>query len=206
LVFDLDGTLWDTGESCARGWNNVLARHALPFRVIVGDDVRRVAGKPHDQCIRETFHGFSEEQLRMLAEETALEDNRMIEQHGGVLYPGVAEGLVQLARKYPLFIVSNCQRGYIELFLRTRVLETPLEALFVDWECWGDSGLSKPENLRDLIARNGLKQPWFIGDAAGDQQAARACNVPFVHAAYGFGACDGADLVLHDFGALLRAL
>ncbi|MEY4579081.1 MAG: hypothetical protein RL701_3784 [Pseudomonadota bacterium] len=202
LVFDLDGTLWDTCESCARGWNNVLSRHALPFRSIVADDVRRVAGKPHDQCIRETFLGFSEEQLRLLSAETALEDNLMIEQHGGVLYPSVAEGLTKLARKYPLFIVSNCQSGYIELFLR----KNGLEALFVDWECWGDTGAPKPANLQNLIARNHLQQPWFIGDAAGDQEAAHTCNIPFVHATYGFGQVKTADLLLPNFDALLHAL
>ncbi|MET0389243.1 MAG: HAD hydrolase-like protein, partial [Polyangiales bacterium] len=118
LVFDLDGTLWDTCESCARGWNAVLERHAMPFRRVTADDVRRVAGRPHDQCIRDTFIGLDESQLRILSDETAEEDNRMIEEHGGVIYPGVAEGLAELVRVFPLFIVSNCQAGYIELFLR----------------------------------------------------------------------------------------
>ena len=82
----------------------------------------------------------------------------------------------------------------------------PSESLFRDFECWGNTGLAKPDNLRALIARNRLASPWFIGDAPGDQQAARACRVPFVFAAYGFSTVDGQDLRLDAFSDLLRAL
>ena len=111
LVFDLDGTLWDTCGACAIAWNNVLRRNGIEFRAIVADDVRRVTGKPHEQCIREVFAGFSELDLRRLIEETAAEDNRVIREIGGVLYDGVEAGLQGLAGRYPLFIVSNCQSG-----------------------------------------------------------------------------------------------
>jgi phosphoglycolate phosphatase len=202
LVFDLDGTLWDTCDVCARGWNNVVQRHGMRFRTIVGDDVRRVAGQSHDACMRETFVGFSEAELRILTEETAEEDNRLIEQEGGVLFPGVQQGLRALHGAYPLIIVSNCQAGYIELFLK----HSGLGALFKDFECWGNTGRPKAENLRSLMDRNQLRAPWLIGDTPGDLQAARACGVPFVHASYGFAACDEAELRLSEFLDLPRSL
>lgn len=202
LVFDLDGTLWDTCDTCARGWNNVVQRHGIQFRPIVGDDVRRVAGKPHEACMRETFVGLSEADLKLLTEETAAEDNRLIEREGGSIYPGVIEGLHALERAYPLFIVSNCQAGYIELFLSY----SGLHALFTDFECWGNTGRTKPENLAQLIARNHLTTPWFIGDTPGDLQAARACSVPFIHASYGFADVPESDLRLQTFLDLPRAL
>lgn len=202
LIFDLDGTLWDTNDTCARAWNHVVAQHGLRFRTITGDDVRRVAGKPHDQCMRETFVGFSEAELELVGRDTMVEDDLWIDREGGVLFDGVREGLRALGERYPLFIVSNCQSGYIEIFVK----HSGLAELIRDIECWGNTGQPKSENLRRVIERNRLRQPWFVGDTPGDLKAARDCKVPFVHAGYGFAACDEAELRLTTFSDLPRAL
>lgn len=198
LIFDLDGTLWDTCESCAVAWNDVLARHRIPYRTVVADDVRRVTGKPHAECIRTVFRDLPEPQIELLVQETMQADNLAIERLGGLLYPGVDAGLRQLSLHYPLFIVSNCQAGYIDVFMRW----SGLGALFRDTECWGNTGKSKPENTADLIRRNHLRSPLFIGDTEGDQQAAQACGVPFAHVTYGFGRCTGAELTADSFAEL----
>ncbi|HEY4013604.1 MAG TPA: HAD family hydrolase [Polyangiaceae bacterium] len=189
VLFDLDGTLWDTTAACAAGWNRVLRRHGIASREIVAEDVRKVAGKPHEACIRESFPGLAERDLRRLIDETPGEDIRMVAELGGALFPGVVLGLGRLARRWPLFIVSNCQAGYIETFLRLN----GLERTFRDFECWGRTRRSKADNLRNVIARNRLARPVFVGDTDGDQSAARACGVPFVHASYGYGACESPD-------------
>ena len=198
IVFDLDGTLWDTSISCAVGWNRVIDRHAIPFREITEHDVRGVAGRPHDECIRTVFDGLEEGQVRTLIDETMIEDNDIVEQAGGVLYPGVAGGLPRLAQRYPLYIVSNCQAGYIERFLQW----SGFAALFRDVECWGNTGEPKTENLRRLIERNGLRAPVFIGDGEGDREAARANGVPFIHVAYGFGRCERRERCVRTFAEL----
>jgi phosphoglycolate phosphatase len=185
IVFDLDGTLWDTTEACAIGWNRVLARHRIPFRSVTAGDIRSVVGKPHEACIRDVCHALSEHHLRILIDETPEEDNRAVAELGGKVYPGVEPGLARLSRLYPLFIVSNCQAGYIETFLRC----TGFGGLFRDFECWGNTGLTKAENLRAIVGRNRLSSPLFVGDTEGDRMAAESCSLPFVHASYGFGEC-----------------
>ncbi len=202
LIFDLDGTLWDTCPSCAIGWNNVLRRHAIPFRTIVADDVRRVAGRSHEDCIRTVFEGLPETQLLTLIHETAEEDMKIIAEQGADLFPGVGEGLKKLRERYPLFIVSNCQAGYIETFLKW----SGFGPLFQDFECWGRTGLTKAENIRAVITRNSLRSPLYIGDTESDHFAARKAGVPFAFVSYGFGKTTGADLSADSFGGLVEYL
>jgi phosphoglycolate phosphatase len=119
-----------------------------------------------------------------------------------VLYPGVLSGVPELRARYPLFIVSNCQAGYIELFLEL----SGLVSFFRDYECFGRTGHSKEQNLRALIARNALTAPVFVGDTAGDQSAAASNGVPFVFASYGFGIGLAPELRVGSFAELTNAL
>ena len=200
LIFDLDGTLWDTSETCALAWNDVLARLGVAHRAMTGDDVRAVTGQPHAEAIRRAFQ-LDEADLLRVIEETALEDNRAIAKRGGALYPGVPETIPLLATHVPLFIVSNCQRGYIETFLAC----SGLASSFVDFECWGNTLRDKTENVRRVIERNGLRSPWFVGDTDGDRAAARGNGLRFAHVRWGFGALDDFDVRLDRFDEL-RAL
>ena len=202
VVFDLDGTLWDTCATCAIGWNNVLGRNGIAFREITAEDIRGIMGLPHHECVRRIFVGFPEHQLALLTDETASEDNRLAAEMGGALYPGVEDGVARLSRRLPLFIVSNCQVGYIETFLGW----TGMGKHFRDVECWGNTGLAKAANLTRIIDRNGLRAPVFVGDGPGDQSAARECGVPFVYVYWGFGECQGADHAFSSFTALTNWL
>jgi len=182
VIFDLDGTLWDTCDPCAASWNRLLRARGLAFREIRGDDLRRVAGRPHEECVRTVMAGLPEPELRALVEITMAEDNRVIEQEGGVLYAGVREGLHALAARHRLFIVSNCASGYIEAFLRW----SKLGELFEDHECWGDTRLSKGRNAERIVQRNALRRPVLVGDTDGDRDAARAAGIDFIQVTYGF--------------------
>lgn len=198
LIFDLDGTLWDTCETCAGGWNRVLARLGIAYRSIVAEDVRRICGKPHAEAIALSFPDLAPAQIEAITRETEQEDNRAVAAEGGTIYAGVLELVPRLAARFPLLIVSNCQSGYIECFLEY----ARLREHFADFECWGNTQRPKPDNLRAVIARNRLRAPLFIGDTEGDRAAALANGVRFVHAAYGFGQVASADATLAAFAEL----
>jgi phosphoglycolate phosphatase len=198
VIFDLDGTLWDTSETCAAAWNRVTLELGLDGRLVTADDMRSVAGLSHLDAVRQVFDGLSEADVALISERSALEDNRALAEAGGILYAGVTEHVPRLGQAMPLLIVSNCQAGYIEIFLRT----SGLSGYFVDFECWGNTQKSKGENLARVIARNGLRAPWFVGDTEGDWRAARENGVRFVHAAYGFGSVPECDARIATFGEI----
>ncbi len=45
-------------------------------------------------------------------------ENELVAVGPCVIYNGVPETIKALSKKYPLYIVSNCQDGYIEAFLK----------------------------------------------------------------------------------------
>ena len=112
-----------------------------------------------------------------------IEDIVVIKEMGGELYEGVSKGLNTLNEYYDLFIVSNCQSGYLENFLS----QNKFENLFKDYLCWGDTYEPKPLNTAAVIKKNNLQNPVFIGDMEGDYEAAKICDLEFYQVTYGFG-------------------
>jgi len=203
LIFDLDGTLWDTNATCAIAWNRVLARLEVDHPPVTEAQVRSVAGRSHREAISIAFPTIEDEALLdRISVETELEDNLALAEVGGTLFQGVLDTIPRLAEAYRLMIVSNCQAGYIEVFRTT----SGLDAHFEDHECWGNTGRTKTENLATIIERNEVARPVFIGDTTGDLEAARKNDVPFVHAAYGFGAVEAPDATIDAFPDLLALL
>lgn len=91
-----------------------------------------------------------------------------------------------LKKSYHLYIVSNCQSGYIEAFLDYYKLHDLIE----DIECYGNNGQQKGKNIALLYQRNKLEEAVYVGDIQGDYEASQEAGVKFIHAAYGFGTID----------------
>jgi phosphoglycolate phosphatase-like HAD superfamily hydrolase len=88
----------------------------------------------------------------------------------------VIEGLTDLAAVIPLYLVRNCNDWYMEAFLD----HSGTRHLFADAVCHGTTGLPKHENLRNLMARDGLQRGYYVGDTNGDRTAAEMAGLVYV--------------------------
>ncbi len=198
IIFDLDGTLWSTIDSCVKVLKEVKERHPEVTRDITREDIERSMGKPFDVIV-DTYFGYMEREKAVPIAKEAFEENvKNLMINGGTLYPKLEETIDKLSKKYKLFIVSNCIDGYIESFLKT----SGLEAYFLDHECNGRTNLSKGENIKLIIERNNLKKAIYVGDTISDKEAAEYAKIPFVYASYGFGDVDSYDYKIDSISEL----
>ena len=191
IIFDVDGTLWDSTEVVAIGYNRALAEYTtLPVRV---DAARLMTlfGKPMDQIFAELLPELSPEQQHFISEKCVILEEEELEKADPkpLLYPGIEEMFQKLSAKLPLFIVSNCQCGYIEQFLR----KNNFASYITDHLCFGQTGTSKGQTLLRLIREHHLAHPVYVGDTLGDANACKEAGIPFVLADYGFGDVENPD-------------
>lgn len=183
IIFDMDGTLWDSAKAVAESWTEVVAREYTPERVITEDEIKRVMGLTMDKLAAQIFPELPEERRLQLLDVCGREENEYLRTHGAIVYPKVEETFQKLREKYHLYIVSNCQSGYIEAFLEYYGYGKYIE----DIECYGNNGLVKGENIRKVVERNHLTKAVYVGDIQGDYDASMQAGVEFIHAGYGFG-------------------
>lgn len=203
IIFDLDGTLWDSTEAAAQIWQQVVEEEfpQITDRV-TAEKLKGLYGLPLEEIAVRLFVNASEDLALAAMRVCVVKQCPYLAEHGAAMMEGVKENLAALAKTCRLFIVSNCLGGYIEAFLEGE----NLAGYFEDFECPGRTGLLKADNIRLIMERNGLSRPVYVGDTAGDGEAAEAAGVPFVYASYGFGNTGEYDLKIDKFGELLTLL
>lgn len=201
LIFDVDGTIWNTTPVVAPAWNEALDQLGLSYAHVTPDDLKQLFGKPMDEIIERILpkeDASVRDKFKWLCYE---KEEEAVRTKGGILYDDMKETLEALSKKYKLYVVSNCQSGYIETMLKV----TGFGPCFLDHACYGDANILKAENIRLIIQRNGLKNPAYIGDTQGDADATHKAGIPFIHASYGFGkTVDKAEYVIKSVKDLLN--
>lgn len=200
IIFDLDGTLWNTVDSCLKATSFVKEEHSDITRDVTREQIESAMGKTSDEIINIYYGYLPREKEEEYANEAFNKNVENLLKEGGTLYPNTRETIINLSKKYKLYIVSNCVKGYIESFLNT----SGLKDYFDDYESYGNTLLSKGENIKFVIERNNLKNPIYVGDTNGDMEGARIAGIPFVYASYGFGDVESFDYKIDDISELLN--
>ncbi|MCR4830873.1 MAG: HAD family hydrolase [Pseudobutyrivibrio sp.] len=183
IIFDMDGTIWDNTPVFAASWERACKDMGYDVKFST-DKLKGLFGKTMtdiaDACIPDEDPEKRYATLK-LCEEYEMEDLEKTDID--TTYPGLVETLEKLSKRTKLYIVSNCQAGYIETFIR----RSGLGYLFTDFICYGDNGLGKADNIKGLVEKNNIKSPVYLGDIQSDKDACKQAGVDFIWAAYGYG-------------------
>ena len=209
VVFDLDGTLVDTGPDLTAALNHVLVRKGRQSVTEVA--VRDMVGLGAARLLERGFAATGGVTPELVREGLA----DFLDYYAGNIcvhsrpYAGVEQALDHLrAAGHRLAVCTNKP---------VAMSEALLEALgwtgrFVA-NVGGDSlPVRKPDpaHLHETIARAGGGRAAFVGDSIVDVATARAAMVPIITVSFGFAdrpASElGGDILIHHYDELLPAL
>lgn len=199
IIFDLDGTLWDASETVVRAFNDSIIE--IGFDIDLSSlEIRNFSGMKMDDIFAQHFNFIPKEKLQDFEDIYSTREKKYLNESGGRLFPQVIETLEKLSKTHRLFIVSNCLSGYIESFLDYY----DLNSYFEDFECFGNGGLPKDQNIRLIVNRNDLQNPVYVGDTVWDKESSDKAGVDFIYAAYGFGKIENSEYQIETFKDLLK--
>ena len=198
VLFDLDGTLWHTCDVILPVWNDILKKHKETTKQITLEEMNSYMGKTVEQIASIMLPELPLENSVAIVKECCAEQIPSLRKTGGHLYYNLESTLEILSKNYFLGIISNCQCGYIEAFLFAH----KLEKYFSDFEMSGRTNLTKGENIKLVMERNGIDKAVYLGDTIGDQLAAIDAEIPFVFASYGFGTTENPEYTISSFDEL----
>lgn len=203
LIFDIDGTLWDTREAAAASYNRQMEEDGYGHLAVTAERLLPLFGKTLPEIADIIFDTVPKPRRYKLVEDCSarlLVD--LVTDPSSTGFPGVAETMEKLAKNHRLFIVSNSDRGYPEIAIN----KLGIGHLISGHMCYGDTLKSKGYTIRKLMETHGIENGVYIGDTQGDYLATVEADVPFIWCSYGFGTPDSYVAKLERFSDLLTVI
>ena len=201
LIFDIDGTLWDSRALVAEGFMLQLEREGIHDIVVNAEIFKPLFGKVNTDIADALFPSIpAPERYDLIDRCMASEAEYMKHNPCHIGYPKVKETLETLSKEHRLFIVSNSQRGYPELCIEKMGLGDLIEGHL----CYGQTLTCKGQTIRKLMETYGLTDAIYIGDTQGDYEATVEAGIPFVWCTFGFGQPAGYAAKIDAFEELLQ--
>jgi len=202
LFFDLDGTMWDAIDKLVDAYNEAMIKGGYKYRFTF-PMVKSFMGLTPEETVPLAFgKEISIEDGLKLFKIIYDEELVYLKKTPGTLYPKVEETLSLLSKKYPLYVVSNADKGYIETFFEG----TGLGKYFKSHLAAGDTGLAKWQNIMLLQEREKIDEVIYIGDTNKDKVEATRAGARFIHAAYGFGVIENDEYKVDRFEELPKVI
>ena len=201
VLFDLDGTLWETIDSTFTSINKVAKEAGC--KEISKDLVLKNYGNNKVESAELFFPDLDQEKAFELLDKSDELNIENLTINGGYLYPGLEEALFDLQQDYDLYIVSNTStKKYIESFL----ISSKLFKYFKDYVAASEIILSKGNAIIKLMDDYYIKDAVYVGDTLKDKKAAEVANIPFIQCLYGFGDDLNCEYKINDIEELYECV
>ena len=197
LIFDMDGTLWDATDTYVEAWNRGFKKYGIE-KVMERKVLDAMMGWEQKKVFTAVFPDMREEEWMKMAEIIHETQDEILPVIGGTLYDYVLEGIKKLSEDYKLFIVSNCPKNAIKQMISFSKIENYITDEFAH----GVNNMPKAHNIKLLMEKHALKNPYYVGDTESDRIQSENAGIPFVFVDYGFGTTDNYDLKFSSFEAL----
>lgn len=186
VLFDFDGTLADTAKDV---WDSVrygFGKNGLSIPDNYAADDRNLA-KLNEQIVAELYPGSPETLGRQVAADVAHHYRNLNTYPRTQLYPYIKELLSALrAAQIPTGILSNKSHASLGRILKEKgwldYFDSYRGTLDSD-----DDTLGKVDRLRNYMAAFDTSDAVYIGDSAGDVEAAKANGLYVIGVLYGDG-------------------
>lgn len=199
LIFDMDGTLWDSTDTYVLAWNEGFKKLNLPYRVD-RPILESVMGYDKANTFKKILPELKEKDYDLVYDTINEVQEIIMPKEGGKLYQNVYQGLELLSKKYKLFILSNCQaKGIIQM-----IDYCDIGQFITDELPHGRNYMPKHHNIKLLMEMHNIKFPAYIGDTDGDSVQCQLANVPFYFVSYGFGKTDNFKQKFDNFKELTQ--
>ena len=183
FLFDLDGTLCDTGPGIMKSAQYALDAFGLPKQT--EESLRRMIGPPLDVSLSEFFGLTGEDNRR------AVEKFREYYREQGVfeslLYPGMKELLAEFSQTAVLSVATSKPEYFARKILELREVLSCFTVLI--GSPLGDTGTPKPQIISSVLQQLGdppKEEVVMIGDRSYDVLGAKACGIDCIGVEYGF--------------------
>ena len=206
ILFDFDGTVFDTVEGITKSVRYAINKYGLDAEL---EELRCFAGPPLTDMFAEKF-GFSKEQA-VEAVEFYRERYRPIGLYEGQIFPGVKELLFRLREEgFRLAVASSKPQPMIEELMRR---EEIYDCFHVVCGSLDDAHNSKQEIVRRALRELGAaeEESVLVGDTKYDVIGAHQCSIACIGVQYGYAAPGeleehGVDFLVKNTQELLKLL